>query len=425
MKVAALISVLAILGGTDAAVHKMKLNKMDSAKSLSANFSPLKEAEWLMEKHLGGLLGGEHQKPFTGGRRNRPLRMSDEDKDLFWAQMIEEAKDNAGTIQGGHEVPLSNYMNAQYYADITIGTPPQQFKVVLDTGSSNLWVPSKSCTSIACFLHAKYDSDASSSYKANGSEFAIRYGSGSLEGFVSQDTMTIGDLKVKKQDFAEATKEPGLAFAFGKFDGILGMGYDTISVNRIVPPFYNMLNQKLLDEPVFGFRLGDGDGDGGECTIGGIDSEGYTGKIHYIPVRRRGYWEIELEAVKFGKDTLELENTGAAIDTGTSLIVTPTDIAEMLNAQIGAEKSWNGQYTLDCAKVPTLPKLSFVFGGKDFTLSGEDYTLNAGGTCISAFMGMDFPPPMGPIWIIGDSFLRRYYSVYDLGRNAVGLATST
>lgn len=328
-----------------------------------------------------------------------------------------------------YHIPTSHadcldYMNAQYYADIELGTPPQSFKVVLDTGSSNLWVPGKSCSSIACFLHSKYDSDASSTYKANGTEFAIRYGSGSLEGFVSQDVLNIGDLTVKKQDFAEATKEPGLAFAFGKFDGILGMGYDTISVNRIVPPFYNMINQKLLDEPVFAFRLGDGDGDGGECTFGGIDKDAYTGKIDYIPVRRRGYWEIELEAVKFGKDELELENTGAAIDTGTSLIVTPTDIAEMLNAQIGAEKSWNGQYTIDCAKVPGLPKLAFRFGGKDFELSGEDYTLNAGGTCISAFTGMDIPPPMGPLWIVGDAFLRRYYSVYDLGKNAVGLAKS-
>ena len=82
--------------------------------------------------------------------------------------------------------------------------------------SSNLWVPSVKCTSIACFLHTKYDSQLSSSYKANGSEFSIQYGSGSMEGFVSRDTLAIGDLVIKGQDFAEATKEPGLAFAFGK-----------------------------------------------------------------------------------------------------------------------------------------------------------------------------------------------------------------
>ena len=182
-------------------------------------------------------------------------------------------------------------------------------------------------------MHAKYDSSKSSTYKANGTEFAIRYGSGSLEGFVSQDTVTIGDLSIKHQDFAEATKEPGLAFAFGKFDGILGLAYDTISVNHIVPPFYQMLNQKLLDEPVFSFRLGASEEDGGEAIFGGIDESAYSGKIDYVPIRRKGYWEVELEKIGFGDEELELEKTGAAIDTGTSLIVMPTDVAEMLNKE--------------------------------------------------------------------------------------------
>lgn len=73
----------------------------------------------------------------------------------------------------------------------------------------------------------------------------------------------------------------------------------------------------------------------------------------------------------------------------------------MLNKEIGATKGWNGQYTVDCATVKDLPELAFKFGGKDYALSGSDYTLDAGGTCISAFMGMDIPAPMGPIWIIG------------------------
>jgi saccharopepsin len=226
-----------------------------------------------------------------------------------------------------------DYMNAQYYAPISIGTPPQEFSVVLDTGSSNLWVPSVECTSIACFLHKKYDHSKSSTYKANGSEFEIQYGSGSLSGYVSQDTVSIGDLVIKKQDFAEATQEPGLAFAFGKFDGILGLAYDTISVNHIVPPFYQMLNQNLLDEPVFAFRLGDSEEDPGEATFGGIDESAFSGKLTYVPIRRKGYWEVELEKVSFGEEELELEGTGAAIDTGTSLIVMPTDVAEMLNKE--------------------------------------------------------------------------------------------
>lgn len=157
--------------------------------------------------------------------------------------------------------------------------------------------------------------------------------------------MTIGDLSIKKQDFAESTKEPGLAFAFGKFDGILGLGYDTISVQHVVPPFYNMINQGLLDSPLFTFYLGNADngGDGGLATFGGIDDAHYKGKITYSPVRRKGYWEVELEKFRLGSEEMELDNTGAAIDTGTSLIALPSDIADIINREIGATKGWNGQ----------------------------------------------------------------------------------
>ena len=89
----------------------------------------------------------------------------------------------------------------------------------------------------------------------------------------------------------------------------------------MTPPFYNMINQKLLDQPIFTFRMGDTEEDGGEAVFGGIDSNHYTGNIDYVPVRRKGYWEVELEKVKFGNEELELENTGAAIDTGKDHMV--------------------------------------------------------------------------------------------------------
>jgi hypothetical protein len=142
-------------------------------------------------------------------------------------------------------------MNAQYYIEISLGTPPQSVssvfveaeedvdfylifssrlfqilgeilsfaplaRLITFVSSSNLWVPSVGCTSIACFLHTKFDSSASSTYKKNGSSFSIKYGSGSMEGFVSRDHLRIGDLTIEDQLFAEALKEPGLAFAFGK-----------------------------------------------------------------------------------------------------------------------------------------------------------------------------------------------------------------
>lgn len=325
---------------------------------------------------------------------------------------------------GGISVPLTNYVNAQYFTEISLGTPPQNFKVVLDTGSSNLWVPSRDCGSIACYLHQKYDSGASSTFHSNGSDFEIHYGSGSVSGFVSQDTLRIGDLTIPKQDFGEITSEPGLAFAFGKFDGILGLAYDSLSVNHMTPPVYNAITRDLLDERKFAFYLGDANkgSDGGTATFGGVDKDLYTGDITYLPVRRKAYWEVELEAITLGDETAEMDDLGAAIDTGTSLLALPSGLAEMLNAQIGAKRTWTGQYTVPCESRDSLPDLTFRMAGYNFTITPYDYTLEISGTCASAFTPMDIPAPLGPLAIIGDSFLRKYYSVYDLENNAVGLA---
>ncbi|KAJ1971689.1 aspartic proteinase precursor [Dimargaris xerosporica] len=324
-----------------------------------------------------------------------------------------------------HGVPISNFMNAQYFVEGEIGTPAQTFKFVPDTGSSNLWVPSKHCSSIACYLHQRYDADASSTYKANGTDFAIRYGSGSLEGYVSSDRFAIGGVEVAQQDFAEATKEPGLAFAFGKFDGILGLGYDTISVNKIVPPFYHMVDQGLVDEPVFSFYLtntNQGNDAKGVMTLGGIDKSHYKGEITYADVRRKGYWEVDLEGARLGDIAIDLDGDSAAIDTGTSLIALRSTLADLINEEIGATKSWNGQYTLDCKKLDSLKDFVFKFGGREFPLTPYDYTLQVQGQCISAFMGLDLPDKLKNLWIVGDAFLRKYYTVYDLGKNRVGFA---
>lgn len=94
------------------------------------------------------------------------------------------------------------------------------------------------------------------------------------------------------------------------------------------------------------------------------------------------------------------------------------------NKAIGAKKGYNGQYSVDCSKRDSLPDLTFKLTGHDFTIDAYDYVLDVQGSCISAFMGMDIPEPAGPLVILGDAFLRKWYSVYDLGNSAVGLAKS-
>lgn len=85
-----------------------------------------------------------------------------------------------------------------------------------------------------------------------------------------------------------------------------------------------MINQGLLDAPVFSFRIGSSESDGGEAIFGGIDHSAYTGQLDYVPLRRKAYWEVELEKFTFGDEELELENTGAAIDTGMLLLDLPS-----------------------------------------------------------------------------------------------------
>ena len=318
----------AFAGLANCGVHKLKLEKVPLSEQLE-HADIATHAKSLYKKYSG--------QKFMG------IRPEAHKEEMFRDTSIHLDQDD-------HPVPVSNFLNAQClfshsrstdfksdksldFSEIAIGTPPQTFKVVLDTGSSNLWVPSTECGSIACYLHTKYDSSASSTYKKNGSEFEIRYGSGSLSGFISQDTVQIGDIKVKNQDFAEATQEPGLAFAFGRFDGIMGLGYDTISVNKIVPPFYSMIDQGLLDEPVVSFYLSNtnnGEGDESEAMFGGVNKDHYTGKMTKIPLRRKAYWEVDLDAITFGDATAELDNTGIILDTGTSLIALPATLAELL-----------------------------------------------------------------------------------------------
>ncbi|KAK9496684.1 hypothetical protein O3M35_013049 [Rhynocoris fuscipes] len=87
---------------------------------------------------------------------------------------------------------LKNSLDTEYYGKITLGTPPQEFNVVFDTGSSNLWVPSVQCESAACRNHRQYDHDQSRTYQEDGRRIYMKYGTGSIVGEMSTDVLRVG-----------------------------------------------------------------------------------------------------------------------------------------------------------------------------------------------------------------------------------------
>lgn len=336
-----------------------------------------------------------------------------------------EAMFRRGQSNDGTNIPLSNYQEAQFYGPVGLGTPAQTFQVVFDTGSSNLWVPSSECTTVSCRLHNRYNSSESSTYVANGTEFSITYGSGSVYGYSSFDTCTLGDLVIQGQEFAEITKESGVAFIAGKFDGILGLGFDTISVNKMVPPWYNLMKQGLVQEKMFSFWLAktDTEPEGGELTLGGYNSARFTGDIHYVPITVQAYWQIKMDQFEMG-DVAFCNDTGckAIVDSGTSLMTGPTEAVNKMNEMLGCKTFLTECMWSTCPDYSTLPDVKITVNGKVLTLAPKDYILESGGQCISGFMGMDIEEPVGPLWILGDVLMEKYYTIFDYGNNRVGFA---
>jgi cathepsin D len=331
---------------------------------------------------------------------------------------------------------LTDYLNAQYYGDVAIGTPGQMFKVIFDTGSSNLWVPCKGCpiTDVACLLHNKFDCTKSSTCQETTQPFSIQYGSGSMKGHVDYDNVCFGGgasaACCPKQGFACATSEPGVAFVAAKFDGLLGMGFDTISVDNLPTPFTCiMANKTMCPQGVFAFYLSRDPNAkvGGEMTLCGTDPAHYTGDIAWENVTQKAYWQFEADSISVSGSTIDSKFKAIA-DTGTSLLAGPTALVKQIQQAIGATPVAQGEYMVDCSSIPSLPDITITLGGKPFVLKGADYILKVtqlGQTiCLSGFIGIDIPAPAGPLWILGDVFIGRFYSVFDVDNARVGFATS-
>ncbi|XP_057171247.1 cathepsin E isoform X2 [Ursus arctos] len=201
--------------------------------------------------------------------------------------------------------PLINYLDMEYFGTISIGSPPQNFTVIFDTGSSNLWVPSVYCTSAACKTHARFYPSQSNTYSALGSHFSIQYGTGSLSGIIGADQVDVEGLVVVGQQFGESVTEPGQTFVNAEFDGILGLGYPSLAVGGVTPVFDNMMAQNLVDIPMFSVYMSSDPegGAGSELIFGGYDHSHFSGNLHWVPVTKQGYWQIALDAMGWSVPT--------------------------------------------------------------------------------------------------------------------------
>jgi hypothetical protein len=319
---------------------------------------------------------------------------------------------------------IKDYANAQYYGTVKIGSPPQEFQVIYDTGSSNLWVPEVGCVHCGYkWIHGgknKYDSDASQTFVEDGSDFSIQYGSGAVSGVFAEDSVILADdIEVKNQKFATIHDAAGMgiAYTFAYFDGILGLGFDSISVGGVETVFHQAIEQGAVEKPMFAFYLGDNAD--GELTFGGYDDTKFEGDLSWVSLSDATYWRINTDGVKIG--LFSSGPSDAIVDSGTSLITGPSKDILAIALEIGAKPTITGQYTIDCEKVDDIPEITWTIDGKDYPVPGKDLVISASGTCLFAMMGMDFPKP-GPQWILGDVFMRKYYTVFDYEEERVGFA---
>ena len=201
------------------------------------------------------------------------------------------------------------------------------------------------------------------------------------------------------------------------------MAFRILSVNKVITPFENLIQNHLINNGQFSFFLGNSDGDDGELHLGGYDQSYFIGDLDWTSLKSETYWEINLSDVSVNKISfISNEEHSAILDTGTSLLTGPKDEIDKIASYIGAKPFIKGEYTVDCNKLSSLPDITFVINGKNYVLTYKDYVLSDESVCLLGFMGLDIPRPNGPLWILGDLFIRKYYTVFDFENKRIGLA---
>ncbi|KAG0050324.1 hypothetical protein BGZ89_003881 [Linnemannia elongata] len=322
-------------------------------------------------------------------------------------------------------VPLTDvYPDLEYYGTVSVGTPAQALKLNFDTGSSDTWFPSSTCNTPACKKHTRFNSAQSSTFQKDGRGWSMGYGDGSSSsGYLGSDMMNVGGLQVR-QTIGLATEESS---QFGKSpeDGLFGLGFNSIESVRGVKTFMdNVIAAGLLVQPVVSVFLPSQrlfNGDGGEYLFGGVDTSKFTGPLKYVPVTRKGYWQVAIRDALFNGHSLNQASEGI-IDTGTTLIIISNAAAAAVHDNIpnAVFESGNGWLVPCSIRDDNTQRVSFNMGGSDFHVALADlaYQDVGDGLCYSGIQG-----GQEDLWILGDVFIKNNYCVFSQTSSpSVGIA---
>jgi len=335
--------------------------------------------------------------------------------------------------------PLEGADLVEYYGKVHVGpskdTKKNTFTVVCDTGSGIFWVPGKKCDDTACKGHQQIQ-DMEGIQVSDGS-VDIKYGTGSMTGTRAKGAVTVSGVTVKDQDMLLSTEENGEVFDNGRFDGVLGFGrpalaqvlvQDGASGDHPMPYYMNAMDQSLLQQPQFSFYIPAKQGEVGAMTLGGVNRDlDKGGEINFHDVKSDSYWMYDVSAIQVGSkriDTSDKANGGSAgmraiADSGTSLLVIPPEYMAQIKDHVTAKE--------DCSNMKDLKPFSLIAvntKGKEvkYTMNPEDYVMKRGEkNCKTGIAVMTLQLPTShKVAIAGDTFLRRYVSVYSPKDNTVG-----
>ncbi|KAH9979408.1 acid protease [Lactifluus volemus] len=319
--------------------------------------------------------------------------------------------------------PLTDFRNSLWYGTIAVGRPAVSLTVVFDTGSSVLFVPSTSCDS-SCSGHKLYDPKASHSSHDLGEPFAIQYlGTATVSDELYTDFIEIAGLTANATFGAATHYSTSLESSRFPADGLMGMGFEAMSVHNVTPLFQTLISQNVVTSPIFSFKLGTS---GSELYLGGTNTDLYTGDFTWVSLIGENVgWLASFNSLSVNGDTI-IGTTAAVFDTGSSQILgDPGSIATMFAAIGGAEfvsSSGIDLYTIPCSFNTSL---SINVGGKTVNISPASFNLGpifeGSTTCVAGAAAAT--SLNGDFWILGDVFLQNVYTAWDVGNRRIGFAT--